>query len=686
LPRANAQDHPERKRVPRRRPIAFPPGLRVAAAALAAGLLFLGYLRVSWTVAATSDGAAQALQARDMLAGNWLLHGWTVSDVSFYTTELPEYVLVELVRPFGAGVIHVAAAVTYTLLVLAACWLARGRARGPEGLVRGVLAAGIMLAPQLGYGAFVLLLSPDHVGTQVPLLLGWLLLDLSPGGAIPRWPPVLQHWSVPVVLCLLLAWVQLADRVALVTAVLPLVLVCVVTLMRTVANTRPVTMSASRLGPARERAGVDQEDLGSMTTLSRGQRSTIFAPDGPADPNRAGRPWAVWRKGPLWPACWYEVTLGLAAVGSVGVAWAGARVLAAAGGFAAHPLPFTLAPLRLLWTHAWLTGWGILEVYGANFLGVTGRAGLTFAVLHLAGLALAVAGVAVALGRFLRPRGPADLVDSVLAVAIVANLASYVLSIEPGTVAGTGYDAREIAAVLPLGAVLAGRVFGPKLAASLRLARPLRHAPGRFREISGNVVAPQRPTFPDGADGSPLAADGLACAPSPCAVGPAMAGPTAHGRVTGLGSSAWAVLAFGLLLAGYAVAFGYSAAQPRAVARDQVLADWLVGHGLRYGLGGAAANIVTVDSGGRAGVGAVTVRDGRVRPLLYQSPAAAYDPRRHDATFLIARAPAARAGDAAEAIPAAAVRATFGRPARSYRFDGFTIEAWNVNLLTKMHG
>jgi hypothetical protein len=143
---------------------------------VATGLLFLGYLRVSWTVAATSDGAAQALQARDILAGNWLLHGWTVSDVSFYTTELPEYVLVELIRPLGAGVIHVAAATTYTLLVLAAFALARGPARGTEGMVRGVLAAGIMLAPQLGYGAFVLLLSPDHVGTQVPA---------SPAGASP---------------------------------------------------------------------------------------------------------------------------------------------------------------------------------------------------------------------------------------------------------------------------------------------------------------------------------------------------------------------------------------------------------------------------------------------------------------------------------------------------------------------
>jgi hypothetical protein len=601
-------------------------------------LLFLGYLRVSWTVAATSDGAAQALQARDMLAGNWLLHGWRLSDVSFYTTELPEYVLVELIRPFGAGVVHVAAAVTYTLLVALACALARGRARGAEGLARGLLAAGIMLAPQLGYGAFVLLLSPDHVGTQVPLLAGWLLLDRAqspPGGPTPRTPRG-RRWRVPAALCLLRAWVQFADRVALVTAVLPLILVCTVTLVRKVTARRPTTRPASRRDSARARARADGEEGGS-----------------------------------------YEVTLAIGAVGSVGVAWAGARVLDAAGGFAAHPLPFTLAPLRLLWTHAWLTGWGVLEVYGANFLGVTGWAGRTFAVVHLAGLALAAAALAVALGRLLRPRGaagrrrrvprrvrrrrvprrqvprrPADLVDSVLAVAIVANLVSYVLSIEPGTVVGTGYDAREIAAVLPLGAVLAGRVFGPGL---------LSRFPSRYE----------------------------------CAVTAAIATPMAHSRRrrtgrekaedrTRSGSRGLAVLAFALVLAAYGVAFGYSAARPPAAGPEAVLADWLAGHGLRYGLGGASANIVTADSGGRAEVATVTVSKGRVRPLLYQSSVAAYDPGLHRATFVVTGVPAARSGASAEAIPAAAVRATFGPPARVYRFDGFTVGVWDVNLLTKM--
>ena len=151
-------------------------------------------------------------------------------------------------------------------------------------------------------------------------------------------------------------------------------------------------------------------------------------------------------------ACWFELALIAAGVVSVGAAWAAARLLAAAGGFAGHPFPLTLAPLSQLWTHAWLTGWGILELYGGNFIGVTGWAGVTFAALHLIGLTLAIVAVAVALGRFIRPPGgqrPATaprahrrggprpsrtlgshpggerestLVDSVLAVAVIANL------------------------------------------------------------------------------------------------------------------------------------------------------------------------------------------------------------------------------------------------------------------------
>ena len=98
--------------------------------ALAGVVLFSCYLRQSRTVSVGSDGASQALQAWDLLHGNLLLHGWWVTDVSFYTTELPQYALIELARGLTADVIHVAGAMTYTLLVLTAAFLARGRSQG----------------------------------------------------------------------------------------------------------------------------------------------------------------------------------------------------------------------------------------------------------------------------------------------------------------------------------------------------------------------------------------------------------------------------------------------------------------------------------------------------------------------------------------------------------------------------
>src|ERR1700733_14614662 len=114
----------------------------LAGSVLVAVVLFFVYLRLSRTYAATSDGADQALQGWDMLHGNLLLHGWTMSDVTYYTTEVPEYALVELFRGLGAGGVHIAGAATYTLLVLAAGLLARGHARGREGLIRLLVAAG----------------------------------------------------------------------------------------------------------------------------------------------------------------------------------------------------------------------------------------------------------------------------------------------------------------------------------------------------------------------------------------------------------------------------------------------------------------------------------------------------------------------------------------------------------------
>jgi hypothetical protein len=190
---------------------------------LAAAVLFFCYLHISRTQPANSDGAANALQAWDMLHGNVLLHNWWLSDVSFYTTELPEYMLVELVHGLNADVVHVAAALSYTLLVLLAAVLARGRATGREAAVRMLLAGGILVAPQLGTAAGILLLSPDHVGTNVPVLLVWLLLDRAP-----------RRWWVAVLTGVLMTWALIGDGIVMYTGFLPLTVVCAIRAYRAV--------------------------------------------------------------------------------------------------------------------------------------------------------------------------------------------------------------------------------------------------------------------------------------------------------------------------------------------------------------------------------------------------------------------------------------------------------------------
>jgi hypothetical protein len=160
------------------------------------------------------------LQAQDLLHGNWLLHGWYVSDVSFYTTELPQYALLGAMFGFGAGLVHIAAAMTYTLIVVLVALVAKGRGRGREGLIRALIAGAIVAAPQTS-AALILLLGPDHTGSVIPALLAYLLIDRAP----PRW------W-VPTLAGLILAVGMTADPVVALTACAPLAVAAVLRALR----------------------------------------------------------------------------------------------------------------------------------------------------------------------------------------------------------------------------------------------------------------------------------------------------------------------------------------------------------------------------------------------------------------------------------------------------------------------
>jgi hypothetical protein len=83
--------------------------------------------------------------------------------------------------------------------------------------VRVLIAVGVMLAPQLASGVNILLSSPDHIGTSVPVMAVWLILD----HARPR-------WCIPVIAGAFLGWAVVADTLVVLIGVLPLAGVCAI--------------------------------------------------------------------------------------------------------------------------------------------------------------------------------------------------------------------------------------------------------------------------------------------------------------------------------------------------------------------------------------------------------------------------------------------------------------------------
>ena len=512
--------------------------------AVGAVALFVGYLRMSGTTPANADGSDQALQAWDMLHGNWLLHGWTVGDVSYYTTELPEYIIVEKILGLGPVVLHVAAAATYTLLVLLAGLLAKGRATGKEGVLRALVASGILLAPQLGHGVALLLLQPDHLGTQVPLLAIFLVLDRAP-----------KRWYTPVAIGVMLAWVTIADRVAVFDAALPLAVVC-------------------------------------------GLRGY----------------WALVRRRKPASELWFEFSLAAAGIVSFGLSQLAVSMIGRAGGYTSLSLPTQhLAALADIPVHLARTAEGIFILYGAFWRGLSPGVTAALAVLHLAGVALALWGVCRAFRRFFSAD---DLIVPVMATGIVINLAAYVYSVIPVT----WFDTREIAVALPFGAVLAGRL------------------------LAGTLLA-------------------------------------------GIRARAWPRPVLAGLLACYAAALGYGAAQPAVTDSEQPVVGWLEAHHLTTGLGVyAEGNLITLDSGGRVAVRTVAWQLPKPVPRDFESRASWYDPKLNYANFVLVNSLDAKPGQNRLIIPFRDILALAGRPAHTYHYKTFTIWVWNHNLLDDLGG
>jgi hypothetical protein len=519
---------------------------------VAAGLLTL-YLRQSLLAPFNADGASNMLQAQAMLHGNVLLKGWWSADVSFYTTELPEYMLVELVRGLRPDVVHLCGALTYTLTVLLGAMLGRGRAKGREGLVRALVAGGIMLAPGVLGGTEVFLENPDHAGTAVPVLALFLLLDR----ASPEDPSRgYARWWVPLATCVVLAAIQIGDQLGLVAATAPIAGVAVLRL----------AMLALRRRPLRE--------------------------------------------------YWYDAALFAAAAASYELASAALRAIREFGGYDQAPLPKQLiAPMSQVRGNLHVMLQSIQLLFGANYQGKHPQLNLS-AELHWIGLGLAAAGLAVAIVTFFLRR--ADRVSQIVAAATICTLVAGVF----GTLIQSLAYAHEVAILLPLGAVLAGRMLPPLL-------------PARW---------------------------------------------WATGQKSSRRATTVVFSVLGVWLAAGLAALCFAASWAPLAPPQQQLATWLASHHYTEGLAEYwQANSTTVVTGGRVRVAPVTPVSLDVRH--WEASSAWYDTAQSRADFVIAASdPSVPPGGLS--IPT--VTRKFGQPSREYTVGPYVVMVYDYNLLTKL--
>jgi hypothetical protein len=406
-------------------------------------VLFDAYLHLSKTYPENSDEANILLMANDMLHGNVYLSGWNVSDVPFITTELPEITLLVWLFGLHLNTAHIAAALTYTLVVAVAMLLAKGKGNSltsPQAIARMALVLAIMLAPQPGVGIFVLVFSVGHIGTALPVMLTWLILDRF-GLKAPDGTPYTfrQRWWVPVIVAVMIGWALMADPLVIVVAVYPVLLVCLARLVTGLA--------------------IGRRNGGGLRGIGR-----VLADR------------------------WLELSLAAAAGIGYLVVWWGGTLLKNAGGYTQQPVPYQFdAGIGRWFMQARVVVHGLLQMFGAYF--VPGQAmnfikpgsyvigpslsGLdqAIAITHVIGVLAALWGACAIARRFFRR--DADFISQLLLLGIVVNLAAYI----PSTLADhSALNVREIAPVLPFAAVLAGRMladrvltFGP--AATIRLPR-----------------------------------------------------------------------------------------------------------------------------------------------------------------------------------------------------------------------
>ena len=320
-----------------------------------------------------------------------------------------------------------------------------------------------------------------------------------------------------------------------------------------------------------------------------------------------------------------DAALAVAAAVSVPLTSLARTVMLHLGGFSMVAPKTAISPMGQWPEHLVLTWRAVRTLFGAfgaTVVPYSSRLSGLAAVFGLACLLAAACGFAKVVWRW-RTAGRAE---QMLCVAIVVNMAVYVVSTLPST-----YSSREIAAVLPCGAVLAARACVP-----------------------GRIVAAQDARLAAAAAGLaallPLTAAAATLRPVTAPAVPLAAWLDAHRLTYGI-AGYWDASAV-TLQSGNKV-------QVRAVVSTK---------------GQVASAAQATESVGQLW------GPGQIRPFYWETKADWYDASAHDATFVIAN------GHMPDSAPltSAEVRRAFGPPSAVYQVAGRAIMVYRTNLLHRL--
>ena len=228
--------------------------MRVRVALIAVGLIGLVAIavltpRVARVYPVSSDDATGVLEAEAVLRGNVILRGWTLSNVSFVTTDLPFYVAGVAIAGMRSSLLRDVPVAVYIAAVAAAAVLSVGRNGGARALL-GLAALLVLLCLPAGGLAEFVTKGYVRVGTTLWVFAAFIAIDVPVGQRVGTWRLI--------VFAVLLSMALVADSFAVVIGVLPVLFTCALGARRArpYADFRPSAVCLAALGAVAAARGI----------------------------------------------------------------------------------------------------------------------------------------------------------------------------------------------------------------------------------------------------------------------------------------------------------------------------------------------------------------------------------------------------------------------------------------------